>query len=66
MAKQKVFKIFAGSKTGAGSTDSQGFSSNGSFYNYLATTRIGAINQFRKEYKGHKIYRVLSPHKTKT
>lgn len=62
----KLFKVFAGKKTGAGSTDSEGFSSNGSFYNYLAKSKNDAIRQFRREHKGYEIYRVLTPMKTRT
>lgn len=57
----KPYKIFAGKKTGRGSMDAQGFSSNGEFYTYLATDVKHAEKQFKKENKGYRIYDILGP-----
>ena len=59
MKRQKVFRIFAGKKTGQGSIDKEGFSSNGEFMHYLAPTKKDAIKKFNKENRGYVIYDIL-------
>jgi len=56
--KGYFFTIFAGKKTGPGSKDKQGFSSNGEFFRYMATSENDAIKQFRSRHKGYNIYNV--------
>lgn len=54
--KGYLYSVFAGRKTGPGSRDKQGFSHNGEFFSYLATSAKDAERQFRVKHKGYNIY----------
>lgn len=63
---RQIYKIFAGKKTGLGSRDAQGFSTNGQFYGYYETTKDAAIKAFKKDHHNYTIYNILTPRRIKT